>query len=511
MPSTTTESALTNDTKLTNVFSDSFALSDGLAESPSDTGKLPGWSSDVIPEQHSSRTLILAFDGTGDQFDADNSNIVQLVYMLKKDDQREQMVYYQSGIGTYINHKATSIWTPISQKISKVMDEAVAWDLSSHTKGGYEFLMENYHAGDKICIFGFSRGAYTARSVAGMLTKVGLLPPGNREQVKFAYKMYAREDEVGWKQSVEFKKTFCVDVEVEFLGVFDTVNSVGLVPHRLPFTVSNSSIRYFRHAVSLDERRAKFKANLWPPEKMESRFTDMLAKNQGKKNRKKDGDLTLMQLERQFSDASRPTDIYEVWFMGCHCDVGGGAVPNGTRNALARIPLRWMIRQCFLANTGIMFHAERLKTIGIDPDSLYPLVKPRPPPLTIEKLDRSRVASEFNGNLTLVNPGEYKFTEEEEDLADALSPIHDQLKLAKPWWILEVLPMKQRIQQRDGTWEWQLSSNMGKARYFPQGEEYPVHLHRTVKTRMESKLDSSGSKPYTPKASPLRGEPLWVD
>jgi len=375
-PITTIESTATNDTKPTNLFSDTFALSDGLAESPvstpADIGNPPKWSSDVIPEQHSSRTLILAFDGTGDQFDADNSNVVQFVYMLKKDDRREQMVYYQSGIGTYISNKSTAMWAPATRKISKVLDQAVAWDLSSHTQGGYEFLMENYQAGDKICIFGFSRGAYTARSVAGMLTKVGLLPPGNREQVKFAYKMYAREDELGWKQSVEFKKTFCVDVEIEFLGVFDTVNSVGILPHRLPFTVSNSSIRYFRHAVSLDERRAKFKANLWPPEKMESRFTDMLAKSQSKKNQKKRGDhqITLMQLEREFSDTSRPTDIYEVWFMGCHCDVGGGAVANGTRNALARIPLRWMIRQCFLAKTGIMFHGERLKTIGLDPNSL---------------------------------------------------------------------------------------------------------------------------------------------
>jgi len=276
-------------------------------------------------------------------------------------------------------------------------------------------------------------------------------------------------------------------------------------------SLSQILIRYFRHAVSLDERRAKFKANLWPPEKMESRFTDMIAKDQRKKKRRQDHHTTLLQLEKEFSDTSRPTNIYEVWFMGCHCDVGGGAVANGTRNALARIPLRWMVRQCFLANTGIMFHGERLKTIGLDPSSLYPIVKTRPPALTMEKLDKSRVASEGDGYLTLVNPGEYRLSEEEEDLADALSPIHDQLKLSKPWWILEVLPMKQRIQQQDGTWKWQLSSNMGKARYFPQGEEYPVHLHRTVKIRMEAELAPKGSKLYTPRASPLRGEPLWAD
>ncbi|KAG6884359.1 hypothetical protein C0993_011827 [Termitomyces sp. T159_Od127] len=81
--------------------------------------------------------------------------------------------------------------------------------------------------------------------------------------------MYSRTDEVGWAQSNTFKKVFSIDVPIEFLGVWDTVSSVGLIPKRLPFTTSNTSIRTFRHAVALDERRANFKANLWnwPSEK----------------------------------------------------------------------------------------------------------------------------------------------------------------------------------------------------------------------------------------------------
>jgi hypothetical protein len=80
------------------------------------------------------------------------------------------------------------------------------------------------------------------------------------------------------------------------------------------------------------------------------------------------------------------TDVREVWFVGCHCgacdrlqavlpishrqvDVGGGSVPNGTRNNLARIPLRWMIRECFRADTGIQFFCE---DVGLDPDPLLP-------------------------------------------------------------------------------------------------------------------------------------------
>lgn len=74
--------------------------------------------------------------------------------------------------------------------------------------------------GDKICIFGFSRGAYTARGLAGMLHKVGLLPADNLQQVPFAYKMYTRIDHIGWEQSNGFKKAFCIDVAIEFIGVW---------------------------------------------------------------------------------------------------------------------------------------------------------------------------------------------------------------------------------------------------------------------------------------------------
>lgn len=93
--------------------------------------------------------------------------------------------------------------------------------------GGYKFLMQNYREGDRICLFGFSRGAYTARCLAGMLHKVGLLPASNIEQVPFAYNMYKRNTTEGWKQSASFKKTFSRAVMIEFVGCW--------VPTLLPF------------------------------------------------------------------------------------------------------------------------------------------------------------------------------------------------------------------------------------------------------------------------------------
>ncbi|QRV78779.1 alkaline phosphatase [Ceratobasidium sp. AG-Ba] len=217
----------------------------------------------VIPalETHKGRNLILCFDGTGDQYDHDNSNIVRFFQLLKKDDRSKQMVDYQAGLGTGVNSRGSA--NSLFNRISKAVDGAIATGLRTHVRGGYEFLMQNYTEGDRISMFGFSRGAYTARALAGMLHKVGLLPAHNYEQVKFAYHMFKRDDEEGWKMSNGFKRAFSIDVKIDFLGVFDTVNSVGIIPRELPVAKSNYLVRVFRHAVALDERRAKFKANLW--------------------------------------------------------------------------------------------------------------------------------------------------------------------------------------------------------------------------------------------------------
>lgn len=115
------------------------------------------------------RTLIVCLDGTGDQFDHDNSNVVNFVRCLKKDDPK-QVTYYQAGIGTYNGQQG------LKGGISSSLDMAVGSGLGIHVKDAYRFLMQNYCEGDKICLLGFSRGAYTVRCLAGMLHKVGLLP-----------------------------------------------------------------------------------------------------------------------------------------------------------------------------------------------------------------------------------------------------------------------------------------------------------------------------------------------
>ncbi|KAJ7755772.1 hypothetical protein B0H14DRAFT_413606 [Mycena olivaceomarginata] len=486
----------------------------------------------VIPPEHPFRTLVLCFDGTGDQFDSDNSNIVQLFSMLPKADRTKQMVYYQAGIGTYTTPE---IATPLMSKFSKMLDEAIAWNLDSHVMGGYEFLMQNYTAGDRICIFGFSRGAYTARSLAGMLHKVGLLPACNHQQIPFAYKMFTTTDETGWKQSNAFKKAFSIDVDIEFVGVWDTVNSVGLIPKRLPFTTSNTIVRTFRHAVSLDEHRAKFKPNLWnrpnDKEKLISISDQKLHQHQHPHPTKK---MSQRMMEHKYArDPTQPTDIEEVWFAGCHCDVGGGSVSDDTKHNLARIPLRWMIRECFKTNSGIMFEAEGLRAIGLDPTSLYPIVKPRPPALPvgaarIQSIPRSPATPAPAPPLPVSAPGSGSeaatpnaagasaltnvdgfLTEEDLDLHDALSPIYDQLTLKWFWWILELLPLKQRYQRGDNTWVSIYKWNLGQGRFIPKQKKNGVRVHRSVKTRLEAQTEHGGT--YKPKAAFDLERTIWVD
>ncbi|KAI6024558.1 hypothetical protein EDC04DRAFT_242602 [Pisolithus marmoratus] len=482
---------------------------------------------DVIPPTNTSRTLVLCFDGTGDQFDGDNSNIVQFFSMLKKDDSTQQMVYYQAGIGTYT---IPQIATPMYANLSKTIDMMVGMNLNAHVMSGYEFLMQNYEGGDKICLFGFSRGAYTARALAGMLHKVGLLPRCNHQQVPFAYKMYTKDDKEGWDQSTAFKKAFSIDVDIEFVGVWDTVNSVGIIPRRLPFTKGNNKIRYFRHALALDEHRTRFMPNF---QNRSSAADNKLGVQKGEmprsgkkkpptahlphdklpqeKNSSNEHhpETSLQAMERHYSQSISKTDAEEVWFAGCHCDVGGGSVKNGTRHSLARISLRWMIREIFKAGVDILFHRSMFQQIGMDPSTLYPEVIPRPPAIFNSPLKAVEDDKPSATDYTAIqcDPNGKFVSEELEDLSDACCTIYDQLELAWYWWILEMVPQKQYYQREENdSWAKDLRINMGRGRHIPKRET--VKFHRTVQIRMQAEDLKDGK--YLPKAE-TKVAPTWVD
>lgn len=247
------------------------------------------------------RRLILCLDGTNNKYKKDNTNVLKTYAMIDRA-QSDQLAYYQPGIGTSAE---PGILTKAGKWLSKTLDLAIAFLLKKHVTDAYRFLMRFYQDGDEIFIFGFSRGAYTARALAAMLYKVGLLSKGNEELVPFAWDMFKKEKDQ--KLYTGFRYTFSRKVHVRFLGVWDTVSSVGWMwdPKYLQFTRYNPIVQTFRHAVSLDERRAYFPQNLW---------TDQPPPGQ---------------------------DVLEVWFPGVHCDVGGGYLEK--ESGLSKVALAWMV------------------------------------------------------------------------------------------------------------------------------------------------------------------------
>ena len=250
-----------------------------------------------------SRKIVLCFDGTNNEYAAINTNVVKIFAMLDRT-QDDQLGYYQPGIGTFA---PPGIWEKGKKWIITRLDLAVAWMLEEHVTDGYRYLMQYYRPGDEIFIFGFSRGAYTARALAAMLYKVGLLSPGNEEMLTFAWNMFKRER--NRDIYIGFRHTFSRKVTVRFLGLWDTVSSVGwmLHPQYLQFTANNPGVEIVRHAVALDERRAYFMQNLWTHEPPAGQ------------------------------------DVQQVWFAGVHCDVGGGYLEREA--GLSKIALKWMADQ----------------------------------------------------------------------------------------------------------------------------------------------------------------------
>lgn len=178
-----------------------------------------------------------------------------------------------------------------------------------HVVGGYRFLMRFYSPGDEIYIFGFSRGAYIARFLAEMLDYVGLLSHGNEEMVAFAWKAFSQwqcrrtadeGDIEGLKKKAEmyefmkgFRETFSRPVRrIRFLGLFDTVNSVPrfetawMERSKFPYT-ARSSAKVIRHAVSIDERRAKFRQDLM----YQSRGSKKQSRHHGTQHNGKNGGI----------------------------------------------------------------------------------------------------------------------------------------------------------------------------------------------------------------------------
>ncbi|KAF8642929.1 hypothetical protein AX16_009317 [Volvariella volvacea WC 439] len=461
------------------------------------------------------RTIVCCFDGTGNKF-GENSNVVRFCTALRKDDPERQLVYYQPGIGTY---NPRQFFTRTFSHLASVIDQGVALHLNDHVKDGYKFIMQHYRKGDKICLFGFSRGAYTARVVAGMLYKVGILPAHNDQLIDFAFTIYQTTGERGYLLSKEFKATFAMSVTVEFVGVWDTVSSVGIIPRQQPYTSVNYAVKTFRHALALDECRARFRPNTWNEPTL------------GKEQELDVDEPDLPSIVTSDSNSADDwyyepprrniADVQEVWFAGCHADIGGGSHKNKIKDSLSFIPLRWMIKECLLNRTGILFKYDKVVDLGFDLHKLADEVEGQGIDLAELGLDRKAIDDVYRTrhNLSLrndrhksplsaitpttthanalarANSGRSRYTlnlRHPRDAIDILAEVWDQLVI-NPWWkILEIIPMLGAYQDELGHWWYIRRPNCGRGRYIPFDRD-TIRVHDSVRDKAEK-------EGYVPKA-----------
>ncbi|THU98866.1 hypothetical protein K435DRAFT_856204 [Dendrothele bispora CBS 962.96] len=487
------------------------------------------------------RKLIFLFDGTGNGLDDSRpTNVDRFRELLYNDSQSasEQVVKYYTGIGTY-RPSGVSHVIPFYSKGLQLMDQGVAVYFPDHVMNAYKELCETYKPGDKISIFGFSRGAYTARAVAAVVSHFGILRKQDLEtdipsfmgrnvakvvdslrrskrtrgaleavfetyfnlepfdRRRHSIEAYNKSKREFLHNAATFRDTYSTKpVEIDFLGVWDCVNSVGVLRARGAwFTSFNPYVKVFRHAVSLDERRSKFDRSMW--------------------EHKNESEMAKIMPGRIDS-----TDVEQVWFAGSHSDVGGGSVQiergtgkckffihcaapvdfisvsaNDRTSSLANISLRWMIMECFRTGSGIIFNTMQLKQTGLLPQE-SPLLES---PGLVVWASQSNLAKYITSENI-----------KENDL-DTLAEIHDQLKNSwlKPsrwgWSALEWMRVKKWDPDNS---EVTYKRNKGQGRKIQYRNPSAQHgiacaqsskngkikIHQSVKTRMES------DKKYVPAA-----------
>lgn len=247
--------------------------------------------------------LILLFDGTWNDPE-DQTNVYRIARRLHDyDGGVRQRFFYSSGVGT--------------AKWERLSGGTFGYGLSKNLLQGYEWLAKRYTAGDEIWVFGFSRGAYTARSLVGLIRKCGLLhivTPCLLERAESIYRdKNQKPDSAVCK---DFRECYSLRPRIHFVGVWDTVGALGIPGTFLSEegkyswhdTELSSIVDRAYHAVALDEYRAPYDVALWTSP---------------------DGKQKPENIE-----------VEQRWFIGAHANVGGG---YGSKDLLADIPLKWIM------------------------------------------------------------------------------------------------------------------------------------------------------------------------
>jgi uncharacterized protein (DUF2235 family) len=296
------------------------------------------------------RNLVIAVDGTWnrpDQFDRGRlvpGNVVKMVRAVATDadvtNQLPQLKYYDSGVGT--DGWYDKLWGGVAGR-----------GLFGNLRQAYDWLTQNYQPDDRLFLFGFSRGAYTVRSLAAMLSLCGLPRDGDShlaEQAATVYRIHDRDKRM--QKAYQFRQQHkCLGVTVHFLGVWDTVGAMGLPTrgpvgyltrkrHQFHNVCLSPNVMHARQALAINEQRAAFEPSLWMPPAPPSVIS-----------------------------------IRQLWFAGVHSNVGGGYVDAG----LSDIALRWMMDEAsahgLLLNPSYVARRVDPDEFGELRDSLTPLYR----------------------------------------------------------------------------------------------------------------------------------------
>ncbi len=284
------------------------------------------------------RKLIVCADGTWNTVEKTengsfvSTNVSKLAASLARcdGDKRPQILCYLEGVGTNAEER--------------VGGGAFGAGLSGAILQAYQFLVDTYRPDDTLHFFGFSRGAYTVRSLAGLLAKSGLLRRDAKATVQEAFALYrerAKGDYLDHVNARVFRQMHAQEVEIEFIGVWDTVGAMGLplLRHDMAQWLGyawefhnvelGGHIRHACQALAIHELRSKFAPTLW---------------------------------EKPIGRTGQTLE--QIWFSGAHADVGGGYADSG----LSDIALEWMIGRASDPKLGgLAFRSGWRTDCGLDP------------------------------------------------------------------------------------------------------------------------------------------------
>ena len=248
------------------------------------------------------KNIVICCDGSCSEYGEHNTNVVRAYQALDRNPR--QIAFYDPGVGTF-----NFLGRTFGRRIGRLLGAAFGAGIQQNVEDAYRFLMEHYECGDRVFMFGFSRGAFTVRSLAGMLHDCGLLERGSVNLVPYASKIYTDRDRR--RNAAGFKLAFSRECRPYFIGAWDTVGSLGWVWAKKEFNIGlNGVVDYCYHAVATDERRRQFPVSMWDENRAEGWQT-----------------------------------VEQVWFPGCHSDVGGWNRKPKMPTAIPDVTLRWMLKK----------------------------------------------------------------------------------------------------------------------------------------------------------------------